>query len=115
DTRNLFSRRVLVCTREHGDVPGVMNPGGKPIHIASEEDKKKIPTIGEFIIDLGHAPERVKEMVAIGDMVVLNEPFMEAGEKVVSKALDNRVACWLGIEAVRALGSADHACEVTVA
>ena len=44
DTRNLFSRRVTVCT-DGGDIPGVMNPGGRPIHIASEEDKKKIPEV----------------------------------------------------------------------
>ena len=32
DTRNLFARRVRVCTRQ-GDLAGVMNPAGKPIHI----------------------------------------------------------------------------------
>ena len=30
DPRNLFSRRVLVCTDE-GDLKGVMNPGGRPV------------------------------------------------------------------------------------
>ncbi|MCA9886666.1 MAG: M42 family peptidase, partial [Anaerolineae bacterium] len=53
DTRNLFSRRVLVCTKSHGDLHGVMNPGGRPVHIASEEDKKKVPDIKEFFIDIG--------------------------------------------------------------
>jgi len=50
-------------------------------------------------------------------MVVLNEPFMEAGDKVVSKALDNRIACWLGIESVRAVekSGVDHAASITVA
>ena len=33
DTRNLFSRRALVCT-DRGDYIGAMNPGGKPIHIS---------------------------------------------------------------------------------
>ena len=31
--RNLFSRRVLVCT-ETGDFKAVMNPGGRPLHLA---------------------------------------------------------------------------------
>src|SRR5690606_17115621 len=35
DTRNLFARRVMVQTREK-DLPGVLNPTGKPIHIATE-------------------------------------------------------------------------------
>jgi endoglucanase len=116
DTRNLFSRRVLVCTRK-GDLPGVMNPGGRPIHISSEEERKKVPEVKEFMIDLGLPAEDVKKRVTIGDMVVMHEPFMEIGDKLVSKALDNRIACWLGIESVRALeDSGDaHGAEVHVA
>jgi endoglucanase len=116
DTRNLFSRRVLVCTQD-GDFVGVMNPGGRPIHIASEEDKKKIPEVKEFMVDLGLPGAKIKKMVRIGDMVVMHEPFIEVGDKVVSKAMDNRVACWLGIESVQAMEDegAAHACEVYVA
>ncbi|MCB9849050.1 MAG: M20/M25/M40 family metallo-hydrolase [Phycisphaeraceae bacterium] len=103
DTRNLFSRRMLVCTKNHGDIHAVMNPGGRPIHIATEEDKKKVPEVKEFMIDTGLPAAQVKKMVRIGDMVVTNEPFLEMGDKLVSKCLDNRIACWLGIEAVRAI------------
>jgi endoglucanase len=37
------------------------------------------------------------------------------GEKIVSKALDNRIACWLGIEALRAIGDTPLSAEVHVA
>jgi endoglucanase len=116
DTRNLFSRRVLVCTKKHGDLVGVMNPGGRPIHIASEEDKKKVPEVKEFFIDLGLSGDEVRERVRVGDMVVMHEPFAEVGHKLVSKAMDNRVACWLGIECIRALEAAggEHAAEIHV-
>lgn len=114
DTRNLFSRRVLVCTQS-GDMVGVMNPGGRPIHIATEEDKKKIPEVKEFMIDLGMSAAKVKKTVRVGDMVVMHEPFIEMEDKVVSKAMDNRVACWLGIESVRALEKKSHDCEIYVA
>lgn len=115
DTRNLFSRRVLVCT-DDGDLPGVMNPGGRPVHIASEEDKKKIPEVKEFIVDIGMKADAVKKRVKVGDYVVMNEPAIQIGEKFVSKALDNRVACWLGIESVRALeaSGSGHDCELFV-
>ncbi|AEV39171.1 M42 glutamyl aminopeptidase [Pseudovibrio sp. FO-BEG1] len=113
DARNLFSRRVLVSTDE-GDLKGVMNAAGRPIHIASPEERKKTPEVTDFVIDLGLG-EKTKEVVKVGDMVTLDEPLIEIGEKVVSKALDNRVACWLGIEALRALGDAKHACEIYVA
>lgn len=113
DARNLFSRRVLVST-DDGDLKGVMNPGGKPIHISSPEERKKVPEPHEFVIDLGLG-EKTKEKVRIGDMVTMDEPLIEIGDKIVSKALDNRIACWLGIEAIRALGKAKHACEIHVA
>ena len=116
DTRNLFSRRVLVCT-EKADYLAVMNPGGRPVHIASAEDRKKVPAVKEFRVDMGMSAKDVKRLVRIGDMVVPHEPFIEIGDKVVSKALDNRFACWLGIEAVRAVdrARAAHAAEIIVA
>ncbi|MGD9691220.1 MAG: M42 family metallopeptidase [Phycisphaerales bacterium] len=116
DTRTLFARPVTVCTKK-GDIPGVMNPGGRPIHIATDEDRKKVPDIKEIVVDIGMDGKKAKETVAIGDMVVLDAPFTEMGNKIVSKCLDNRVACWLGIESVRALekSGAAHSCEVHVA
>ncbi len=115
DTRNLFSRRVLVCTKD-GDLQGVMNPGGRPVHIASAEDRKKVPEVKEFFVDLGLSADDARERVRIGDYVVMDEPLIEIGDKIVSKALDNRVACWLGIEAVRQLDrdGAGHDCEIIV-
>jgi putative aminopeptidase FrvX len=115
DARNLFSRRVTVCT-ETGDLPGVMNPGGRPIHISSPEERTKVPEVKTFYVDLGLPPEKVQKLVKVGDYVVMNEPALEMGDKVVSKALDNRVACWLGIESIRALDAAGgkHECEIVV-
>jgi len=113
DVRNLFSRRVLIAA-EGGDVRGVMNPGGKPVHISSPEDRKKIPELSEFFIDTGLG-EAAAERIRVGDMVVMDEPLVEMGDKIVSKALDNRIACWLGIEAVRGLGEAAHTREIHVA
>lgn len=113
DPRNLFSRRVLVCT-DNGDFKGVMNPGGKPIHISAPEDRKKVPDVGDFFIDLGMG-KKAHDMVKVGDFVVMDEPFIEMGDKFVSKALDNRIACWLGIEAIRKLGKKGRGAEIHVA
>jgi endoglucanase len=112
DPRNLFSRRVLVCT-DQGDLKAVMNPGGRPVHIASAEDRKKIPEPHEFFVDTGLGA-KAKDVVKIGDMVVMDEPFLEMGDKVVSKALDNRIACWLGVEALRGLGKKKTDAEIHV-
>ncbi|HRA89315.1 MAG TPA: hypothetical protein PK992_14620, partial [Planctomycetaceae bacterium] len=40
DARNLFARKVRVCTA-HGDLPGILNASGKPIH--KVEDWPKTP------------------------------------------------------------------------
>jgi endoglucanase len=112
DPRTLFSRRVRVCT-DDGDFHGVMNPGGKPIHISSPEDRKKIPPVGEFFVDLGMGAKS-HDHIKVGDFVVMEEPFLEMGDKFVSKALDNRVACWLGIEAIRALADEGRGAEIHV-
>lgn len=113
DPRTLFARRVLVSTAE-GDLRGVLNAPGVPIHISTEADRKKIPQAHEFVVDLGIG-SRAGEIVRVGDMVTLDAPFLDLGETVVAKALDNRVACWLGIETLRALHRSGHAAEVTVA
>ena len=113
DARNLFSRRVRVCT-DAGDYLGVMNPGGKPVHIASPEDRKKVPELGEFFVDIGLG-KKTHDVVKVGDFVVMDEPFIEIGDKIVSKALDNRIACWLGIEVMRALGKRGMSAEIHVA
>ncbi|MCA9310951.1 MAG: M20/M25/M40 family metallo-hydrolase [Phycisphaerales bacterium] len=116
DARNMFSRRVLVCG-QGGDIIGAMNPGGRPIHISSPEERSKVPEVKDFFIDIGLPAADVRRKVRVGDMIVWHEPFEEVGQKVVSKALDNRIACWLGIESVRALEKSGvaHACELHVA
>ncbi|MEN0019563.1 MAG: M20/M25/M40 family metallo-hydrolase [Planctomycetota bacterium] len=116
DPRTLFARRVKVCT-DGGDYPGVMNPAGKPIHLSTPEERSKVPDLSSFFIDVGMTGAQAKQRVQIGDYVVMDEPAIKMGGKFVSKALDNRVACWLGIEAIReldALGTG-HRCEVVVA
>ncbi len=116
DTRNLFASRVLVCTKK-GDFKGVMNPGGKPIHISSDAERSKVPGVEEFFIDLGRDAAEVRKSVEIGDFVVLDTPFLETPKKLVSKAIDNRLACFIAIECCRRLAKkkGGHACEIVAA
>lgn len=106
DTRNLFARRVLVQGRK--DLLGILNPIGKPIHLASEEEKKKIPQIHEFFVDLFLSKEQVQELVSVGDPVTLVQPLEKIGQVYTGKAMDNRIASWVAINAVRQAG--DKSC-----
>lgn len=117
DTRNLFARLCTVCPDirdPRKDLQGVMNPGARPIHVATEEEKKKIPTVDEFAVDLGLPAAEVKRKVKIGDMVVLHGPSERVGKTFVSQCLDNRVACWIAIRAVQELAKLGHGCELYV-
>jgi len=113
DPRNLFARLVNVAT-DDGDLPGVLNPGGKPVHLANAEERKKVPEITDLLVDLGLPADEVQAKVKIGDMVTLAQPFTRVGQTAVGQCLDNRVACWLVIESLRQMVAADtkHACEI---
>lgn len=113
DPRNLFARLVNVAT-DDGDLPGVLNPGGKPVHLANAEERKKVPEITDLLVDLGLPAEQVQAQVKIGDMVTLAQPFTMVGNTAVGQCLDNRVACWLVIEALSQLKERgiQHACEI---
>jgi len=101
DTRNLLARRVLVQASSGQDLTGLLNPTGRPIHIAKEEDKKKIPEISEFLVDLCLPVKDVKKNVRIGDPVTLVQEFSEIGQCVSGKCLDNRIAAFVAAEALR--------------
>ncbi|MFT3785164.1 MAG: M42 family metallopeptidase [Tepidisphaeraceae bacterium] len=101
DTRNLLARRVRVQCSNGDELIGLMNPGGRPVHIARDEDRKKIPEVGEFFVDLCLPASVVKERVRIGDPVTLIQDFAELGDCVTGKCLDNRVATFVMIEAMR--------------
>lgn len=115
DTRNLLARRVMVQSSGGKDLIGLMNPGGRPIHIAKDEDKKKIPEINDFVVDLCLPPEKVKEWVRIGDPVTLVQDFMDLGEVVTGKAMDNRVSSFIAIEAMRKVKPGALKYDLTVA
>ena len=103
DTRNLFARRVRIQPRKGEDIFGNMNPGGRPVHIATPEERKKIPEVHEFFVDTGLPADEVKKRIRPGDPVTLVQDFMQMGDLATGKCMDNRVACWIGIRVLEQL------------
>ena len=117
DVRNLFARPVTVAPDPRDpskDVTGLLNPGVKPVHLATEEDRKKLPDLSDLVIDTTLPADEVKQRVRVGDMVTLRAEFLDLGPAVAGQAMDNRVACWALVEAVRKLDAAgtEHPCEL---
>lgn len=111
DTRNLFARQVLVHA-SGGDLPGVMNPSGKPIHISTSEERKKIPEIAEFFVDLGLPSDEVKKRVRIGDPVTLKQEAGMLGNFFTGKAMDDRASVFVLLEALKRLKGKKLGCDL---
>ena len=96
----LIGQRVRVYTR-NGTIAGVI--GRKPIHLLKDDDRKKVPELKDLHIDIGVKDgEEARELVRIGDVAVIDaDPFELRHELLVSRALDNRVGCYVAAEAAR--------------
>jgi endoglucanase len=97
DPKTLAAQRVVVHGRK--DVIGLI--GTKPSHIMSEDEKKKVPPIESFFIDLGLPKAKVEKLVRVGDLVTRERDFVEVGDSVSTKSLDDRVGVFVMIEGVR--------------
>ena len=98
DPVTLVAQRVVVHT-ESEDLVGCI--GRKATHILSEAERKKPLEIKDLAVDLGLAADVVTEKVAIGDMVTLHQDFIEYGDVVSGKALDDRLGLYVAIEALK--------------
>jgi endoglucanase len=96
---------VLLYTRE-GPIVGVI--GRKPIHLLRDDDRKKVPELKDLHIDVGAKDgDEARAMVRVGDVAVIDAgPIELPNDRVVSRALDNRVGCYVAAEAAR-LAAAD--------
>lgn len=99
DPKTLTAQRVIVHGKK--DIVGVM--ASKPIHVMTAEERNKIAKIKDYFIDTGLTGEEVKELVSIGDPITREREFIEMGNCVNGKSLDNRLAVFILIETLRNL------------
>lgn len=99
DPKTLTAQRVIIHGRE--DIVGVM--AAKPIHVMSPEERTKNPKTTDFFIDTGRSKEEVEKLIRIGDPITRERSFIEMGDCVNSKSLDNRLAVFILIETLKNL------------
>ena len=99
DPKTLTAQRVIIHGKE--DVIGVM--AAKPIHVMTPEEKNKNPKTTDFFIDTGRSKEEVMALIQIGDPITRERSFIQMGDCVNSKSLDNRLAVFILIETLRGL------------
>ena len=86
--KNLIGRRVVFSNGAAGV-------------IYTEDDNKNFQ-LAKMYIDIGADDKKdAEEKVTVGDTAVFEGGFFENGNRIVSKALDNRAGCYVLIEAAK--------------
>jgi putative aminopeptidase FrvX len=87
----LMAKRVFIGKDK---VLGVI--GHKPIHLAKEEELKKVPKIKDLFIDIGRSSKKdAGKVVQVGDYASFGTEYRENGNSIQGKALDNRIGCFI--------------------
>jgi putative aminopeptidase FrvX len=96
----LVGQRLTIATRG-GDVVGVI--GRKPIHLIKSDERDRAPKVKDLHIDIGAtSADDAREMVRIGDVGVIDvAPIELPNGRLASRALDNRIGCYVAAEAAR--------------
>ncbi len=90
DRRGLLGKQVALGEQK---VTGVI--GLKAIHMTTAEERKKVPKLEEYYIDIGvKSREEAEKLVGIGDCGVFVSDVVEFGDGMLkAKAIDDRVGC----------------------
>lgn len=94
--RNLIGGRVRFLNGALGVI------GGEPM-----ENADKVHPFDKLFIDVG-ATSRDDCPVKVGDIAVFDRPLIDLGDRLVAKAMDDRIAVAVLIEAMRQLNGSPH-------
>ena len=108
DPTILVGQRLDIATR-NGPVTGVV--GKKPIHLLSEEERRKAPELKHLHIDIGAKDgDDARSIVRVGDVAVIaGEPVELPNDRVISRSMDNRIGVYVAYEAARLVAEAGGA------
>jgi putative aminopeptidase FrvX len=100
DPQILVGQRVEIQARG-GPVLGVV--GRRPIHLLKEDQRKRAVELDGLHIDIGAADrDEALAAIRIGDPVVIAaEPVPLAGERLISRSMDNRLGSYVALEVAR--------------
>lgn len=100
DPQILVGQRVEVRGKD-SLVPGVV--GRKPIHLLEADQRKKVVELKGLHIDVGAADhDEAAGLIRVGDPVVIAaEPIAVLGDRLVSRAMDNRLGAYVALESLR--------------
>jgi endoglucanase len=96
DRRVVLGCNVLINNKVSG-VTGV-----KPVHLCSKDESTAIPPYAQMYIDIGvNSREEAEKVVSLGDSITFDSFYMENDYTIKSKALDDRLGCFIMIEMIK--------------
>ena len=106
DPQVIVGQRVKILGPSDG-VLGVV--GRKAIHLQKPEERRKASKISELWVDVGvESREEATELgLRVGDPMVIDAAMVSlAGDRIASRAIDNRIGAYVVLEALRLLSDA---------
>ena len=97
----LLNQEVYIHSDDGKKVLGVI--GAKPPHRMKAAEKRKVVEYENMFIDIGaSSKEEAEKMVSVGDPITIKHEYSELQDNLVTgKAFDNRVGCYVLIEAMK--------------
>lgn len=77
------------------------------IYAERQNDREKVPPFDKLFIDVG-ATSKETCPVRVGDVAAFDRPFMDLGDRLVSKAMDDRIGAAVLISTLKELKSTPH-------
>ena len=94
--RRVLPARAVVVNGKNGVI------GVKPVHLCEGDEDKTIPKLGDMYIDIGaDTREEAEKAVSLGDSVTFVPRYLDNGFTIRSKALDDRVGCFILINLIK--------------
>jgi tetrahedral aminopeptidase len=77
------------------------------IYMEPLDDVTKVPTIEQLYIDIGLSGHK-DAPVKIGDVAVFERPFLDLGNRLVAKSMDDRIGAAVLVETLRQVKNTPH-------
>ncbi|KRQ87945.1 putative aminopeptidase YsdC [Caloramator mitchellensis] len=97
DARILVSKRVVF---ERTKTKGII--GYKPIHLQNDAERNNPVNVKELFVDIGAtSKDEALKYVKLGDYATFESQYIEMGNYIKAKALDDRVGCAILMEVLK--------------
>ncbi len=105
--KNICAQRVNIYGKK--TLSGVIESASK---IGQQSTRNELPSITDMYVDTGYTKKELEKLIEVGDPIVMDGPFVEQGQTMMSKAFDNRVGCYIVLEVMKNLKGKKLACDV---